>query len=213
MKILFLLLACSLLCAENQTEKVFSYIYSLGEWDESGFSLSGSQVEITQEYMDYLQKFLTENDIHSVVDLGCGDWAFSRYIDWEGIEYLGIDIVPSVVNRNQHLFSQPNVTFIYADALTMELPEADLFLCKDVFQHLPNQAILQILSQSGKYKHCLITNYVDRRTLSSTNRDIKVGNYHPIDLSKPPFNIPGEKVLNFYSGVAPKQTFYIKKAG
>ncbi|QVL57901.1 MAG: class I SAM-dependent methyltransferase [Simkaniaceae bacterium] len=213
MKFIPFLLACALLCAENQTEKVFTYIYTLGEWDESGFSLSGSQVEITQDYMDYLQDFLRENDIHSVVDLGCGDWAFSRYIDWEGIEYLGIDIVHSVVERNQCLFSQPNVTFIYADGLNMELPEADLFLCKDVFQHLPNHAIIQILRQTGKYKHCLITNYVDRRTLSSTNRDITVGNYHPIDLSKPPFNIRGEKVLNFYSGVAPKQTFHIKKAG
>ena len=140
MKFLPSLLACAFLCAENQTEKVFTHIYTLGEWDESGFSLSGSQVEITQVYMDYLQNFLREHEIHSVVDLGCGDWAFSRYIDWKGIEYLGIDIVKSVVERNQRLFTQPNVTFIYADALNMELPEADLLLCKDVFQHLPNHA-------------------------------------------------------------------------
>ena len=213
MKFLPLLLAGALAYGQNTTEKIFTHIYSLGTWDESGFSLSGSQVEITREYMAYLQEFLRENEIRTVVDLGCGDWAFSRYIDWEGIDYLGIDIVRSVIERNQDLFSKPNIQFIYADVLNMDLPEGDLLLCKDVFQHLPNQAILQILQQAGKYKHCLITNYVDRRTLSSTNRDITVGNYHPIDLSKPPFSVRGEKVLTFYSGVAPKQTFYIKKAG
>lgn len=212
MKLLSLLFATVLVYGQSEPEAIFTQIYSMGSWDESGFSLSGSQVEITQEYMEYLQNFLKENKISSVVDLGCGDWAFSRYIDWEGIDYLGIDIVQSVIDRNQQLFSKQNVRFIHTDALNIDLPEADLLLCKDLFQHLPNYAILQILEQTGKYKHCLITNYVDQRTLSSHNRDIAVGGYRPIDLAALPFNARGEKVLTFYAGVGPKQTFHIKKA-
>lgn len=213
MKFLLFLLLGTFAFGQSPSEKVFSKIYSSGTWDGSGFSLSGSQVEVTQEYIEYLQNFLKKNDIRSVVDLGCGDWAFSRYIDWAGIEYLGIDVVPSVVERNQRLFSEPNITFMYADGLNMDLPESDLFLCKDVFQHPPNAAIVTILEQAGKYKYCLITNYIDLYCGSRNNKDIKLGYYHPIDLSKPPFSFKGLKALTFQSGPAPKQTFHIKKAG
>ncbi|MCB1107623.1 MAG: class I SAM-dependent methyltransferase [Chlamydiia bacterium] len=190
-------------------EEIFSAIYKLGTWSEEGFSLSGSQIEITREYVIFLQDFLERNYIKTVVDLGCGDWAFSRYIDWTGIEYIGIDVVKEVIERNQRLFATPNITFIHGDAFEMELPQGDLLLCKDVFQHLSNLEIQQIIGQFSKYKHCLITNYVDLKTLSSKNTDIPTGLYRPIDLTKPPFNLSGEKVLNFFSGVAPKQTLYI----
>ena len=34
---------------------------------------------------------LAERRIRTVVDLGCGDWQFSKYVDWRGIEYHGYD--------------------------------------------------------------------------------------------------------------------------
>jgi SAM-dependent methyltransferase len=211
MKILYLLLACSFLHAQNSHETIFTNIYKLGTWDESGFSLSGSQIGVMQKYVEFLQDFLDKNEIHTVVDVGCGDWAFSRYIDWSGIEYLGIDVVKCVIERNQALFTEPNLTFIHGNALAMDLPEADLLICKDVFQHLSNSDIMRLLKQIYKFKHCLFTDYVDPRTLSSRNPDITSGYYHPIDLTKPPFNLQGKKVLTFNAIGAPKQTFHIER--
>ncbi len=205
-----ILLIPLLLFGKPSHEKIFSNYYRIGEWDESGFSLSGSQLDITREYVEYLQEFLEENNIKTVVDLGCGDWAFSRYIDWTGIQYLGIDVVKDVIDRNQMKFAKPNIVFKHGNFSNMSLPEADLFLCKDVLQHFSNDDIRNVISLFPKYQHCLITNYIDHLFLLRNNHEIKPGEYHPIDLSLPPFKLKGEKVLDFFSGVAPKQTFYIR---
>ncbi len=50
----------------------------LATGDENGFSLSGSQIQLSREYVAFLEDFMLRNQIHSVVDVGCGDWAFSR---------------------------------------------------------------------------------------------------------------------------------------
>lgn len=212
MKTLTLFALCCSLHAGNHLEETFNFIYDLGTWDDSGFSLSGSHIEVMQPYVDFLESFFVEHDIHSVVDVGCGDWAFSRYIDWSKIEYLGIDIVKSVIERNQKLFVGPNITFVHGNAITMDLPEADLLICKDTFQHLSNHHIMCLLKQMHKFKHCLFTDYVDKRTLSSTNQDIKSGSVHMIDLSQPPFNLPCKKVLLFQGIGAPKLTVHIERA-
>ncbi|MCB1081882.1 MAG: class I SAM-dependent methyltransferase [Chlamydiia bacterium] len=201
-------LACTSLFGGEAHETIFTHIYNSAPWNASGFSLSGSQVGVTREYMDFLQEFLKENNIKTVVDLGCGDWAFSRFIDWTGIEYIGYDVVKYVIERNQELFSAPNIHFIHADILETDLPTGDLLICKDVFQHLPNSEIVAIASQFHKFKHCLITNYICAG--NEENKEIFIGFYRPVDLTKPPFNAPGEKVLHFFSGVAFKETLHIR---
>jgi len=209
-KFLFVcLFICSSVFAQSDREKVFTKFYEEGPWDENGFVFSGAQIEITREYVDFLQDFMKKNNIQSVVDVGCGDWAFSRYIDWSGVEYKGIDIVKLVIDRNQRLFAKSSITFIHGDALEMDLPEADLLICKDVLQHLPNADVLRLLKQLHKFKHCLFTDYVDPITLSSYNRDIVCGWLRFIDLTKPPFNLKGEKVFIFVA-YSPKQTLYIR---
>ncbi len=197
------------LLAMSPMEKTFTEIYRVWPWTEEGFLLSGSRIEVTKNYVDFLQEFLKKNNIRSVLDIGCGDWAFSRYVDWSGIEYTGIDIVEMVIEKNEHLFSSPNIRFIHGNTLEMDLPDADLILCKDVFQHLCNEDILQLLEKFKKYPHCLITNYVNVKSLSKNNQDISTGGYHNIDLRGAPFNTPGEKVLEFHTD-GPKETIYLK---
>jgi SAM-dependent methyltransferase len=208
MKVIFLLLVSFSLGAESDAEQAFTKIYESWPWDDTGFSMSGSQIEITGEYVEFLQDFIRKNNIHSVVDIGCGDWAFSRYIDWNGIQYTGVDIVKFVIERNQKLFAGPSITFIYGDARSMELPEADLLVCKDVFQHLSNADIMLILKQQQKFKHCLFTNFVNPTTLTINNCDISAGEFHYVDLATPPFTQKGRQVLIF-TAIAPKQIFYI----
>ena len=210
MIILLFVVICLSLHSQKHLEMTFTKIYAMGEWDDEGFSFSGSQMAVTKKYVQFLQDFLQKNHIRSVVDIGCGDWAFSRYIDWRNIHYIGIDIVKSVVERNNQLFATPSIHFVYANVLEEDLPDADLVLCKDVFQHLSNADITKLLKKFRKFKHCLITDYVDPNTLSSNNQDILSGGYHPIDLTKPPFRVKGKKVLLFQANFAPKQTIYIQ---
>lgn len=177
--------------------------------DGQGASGTGSSLESAAPYIQFVEAFIRANEIQSVVDFGCGDWTFSRTINWGKAHYMGIDVVKSVIERNQALYSTPGRQFIHADGISFDLPPADLLLCKDVLQHLTEEDIFLFLEQIKKFKHCLITNDVDHLTWSSTNPPIQRGGARPIDLTKPPFNIPGVKVLTYNSSGYLKQVLYV----
>ena len=194
----------------TSVETTFSELYKHGVWGKNGFSNSGSQIEFTKIYIDFLQKFMKKHHIASVVDVGCGDWQSFRYIDWAGVEYFGYDVVKFVIERNQRLFAEPSITFIYADAIETDLPKADLLICKDVLQHLSNDKVMKLLTQLDKFKYCLITNDVYPASLSSNNYDIACGGYRPIDLTVSPFNLSAEKVLVWKAALSVKQVLCIE---
>ncbi len=197
----------------DSTEIVFTNIYEKKLWGNQP-SGDGSIPENTKLYRFFLQNFLKENHIQHVVEIGCGDWDFSCLIDWEGIQYEGYDVYKAIIEKNQAVHSSPTIKFIHGNAIHMDLPKADLLICKDVLQHLPQKEIMQLLPQLQKFKHCLLTNEVDPESLTSANLDIPSyaftqGCCRTLDLSKSPFNLKGKKVLTFSSDVT-KQVFYIK---
>lgn len=204
----------SLANADSSNEDVFTEIYkekkfgsnSKGEAHSGG----GSTLENTKVYREFLQAFLRAYRIHSVVDVGCGDWEFSQAINWKGIQYYGYDVVEFLIEQNKSRYQKKNIHFFKSDGIHDDLPPADLLICKDVLQHLPNEDILLFLQQLPKYKFCLITNDVDPATLSSTNPDIERGSFRPLDLTKPPFSINGIKSLVYKSDGIPKQVLLIK---
>ena len=89
----------------------FTYIYDNEKWGKNKGSGEGSRPKFNQEYIPFLEDFLKTNNIKSVIDFGCGDWQFSRYIDWGDkpfstmpkIDYLGLDVVDSVIDNNTGL--------------------------------------------------------------------------------------------------------------
>ncbi len=197
------------------SEAVFTDIYKKRAWGKNelgeGSSGRGSDFAYAKEYIQFLENFLNQFSIQSVVDVGCGDWGLSKYINWAEISYLGYDVVKHIIARNRDAFSSPTIHFIHADALYADLPLADLLICKDVLQHLPHDDIFLFLSQIHKFKHCLITNDVDPSTLTSKNYPIPYrGGYRNLDLTRPPFNVAGSKVLTYKSDIWIKQILHIK---
>lgn len=197
---------------KNDAETVFTRHYDIGdEWGKNnegnGFSGSGSLVPLARPYMNFLQEFLKNNDIKSVVDAGCGDWTFSRYMDWSQGSYIGFDVVKSVIEKNQKYFGAPSVQFVHSNFIQEDLPAADLLICKDVLQHCTNEDILAFMPQCKKFKHCLITNDIEP---SEINIAISRGQWRPVDLTKPPFMSKGAKVLTYRSGGVVKQVLYIQ---
>ena len=181
----------------------------------SGMSGSGATLETTVEFREYLQNFLKEHQIRSVVDFGCGDWAWAFAIDWEGIEYCGYDVVKSLIEINNLQYASPTVSFTHADALSLDLPEADLLICKDVLQHLPNNDIFVFISQLHKFKYCIIQNdlyYLSPEKNSLINADIARGEGRSLDLSQPPFSLLGDNVMTYWEkdGDNLKRIFLIK---
>lgn len=202
--------------ATKQTSEAFTDIYRNATWGRNtqgaGNSGTGSTLRATVLYRALLQQFLAEHDIHSVVDAGCGDWEFSQTINWTGIDYTGVDIVPSVVAGNQR-HAAPNIRFVTGNIVEDDLPAADLLISKHVLQHLPNRDVQRFLDkQLRKYKYVLLTNGVDTDTMSATNAtDIEPGGYRPLDITKPPFNIAGTKLMTYWDGFHMHQVVAISR--
>lgn len=186
--------------------RVFKKIYREGLWGEKWSSGAGSFAESSYPYLALLQNFLKEKRIKTVVEIGCGDWELSRHIDWSGVDYLGIDVVPELIQRNRALYERAHIHFQSADAIRYPLPAADLILCKDVLQHLSNSDVALLLKKLEPAPYCLITNDVDPLSESSYNPDIETGGYRPIDITMPPFLYEGAKVLTYPSAHVVKQS-------
>jgi len=200
----------------KQSSNPFTTIYDSHEWQGESLSGPGSDGERTIEFREYLARFLAERRIRKVVDFGCGDWSYSKLMNWSGIEYLGVDVVPSVIERNQRRFGRENVNFICMDPSRQELPDADLFLSKEVLQHLPSAKVLELLGAAKAYKYALLVNDTSHRVrrdwrkfwrwddACETNVDIPAGNYRLLSLRDPPFSLKATQVLtyeNVYKGM------------
>lgn len=190
----------------------FSTIYSENRW--SNGSGPGSNPNATKEYRAYLQQFLKTYQIKSVVDAGCGDWQFSSLINWDSIDYLGLDIVPAVVEKNTKHFGQENIRFKHCNIAKENLPPADLLILKDVIQHWTNEEILAFLPQFKKYKYVLVTNDVEQENgtfmqgINTEGFTDERTRYKPVDITQPPFNVFALPVLVFQVGVY-KYTYFV----
>jgi len=179
---------------EFRVREVFSEIYRTNTWTYG--SGEGSLPIHTRGYVRYLQRFLSRNRVRSVLDFGCGDWQFSRLIDWSGVEYCGVDIVPEVVRRNECEFARENVRFAQFDEDPSSLPAADLLIVKDVLQHWPDEQVREFLPVIGRHRFALITNCVNPQGMQR-NEDTAVGGFRYLDLRLAPFNLDWEEVCSF----------------
>jgi SAM-dependent methyltransferase len=195
------------------TRQAFEDIYRSARWGTNakgeGNSGTGSTARSTLLYRTFLQQFLRDNEIRSVVDAGCGDWEFSNLLDWTGVDYRGYDIVEAVIAADTKKYARANIHFFAANIVETNLPPADLLISKHVLQHLSNSDVQKFLAQLPKYKHVLLINGVDRMTLSADNTDIAAGGYRELDVTRPPFNVPGVKVLSYWDGMHMHQVIYI----
>ena len=172
--------------------EVFSKIYKEDLWH--GGSGAGSKLENIKEYVDILQKYIDKPEVKTVLDLGCGDWQFSKFLDLSSVSYLGVDVVESVIESNSTSYSASNIKFISRDITAYEVPKADLIICKDVLQHLCNKDVVNILVKiitSSKFS--LITN--DFNPDNTENKDIDNGNYRCLDLTLSPFYLDVVTIL------------------
>ena len=147
-------------------------------------------------YVQMLQGLLKKLGVRTVLDLGCGDWQFSRLIDWSGIDYVGIDVVPSVIEKNQAEHSKSNVRFLLHSGDFSNLPKAELLIVKDVMQHWSNQSIFSFLPVMRTFPLSLVTNCVNPER-ETVNRDIPDGEYRYLDIRLPPFSISAQEVYEF----------------
>jgi SAM-dependent methyltransferase len=173
-------------------------LYQLG--DHSRGSGPGSEPGYTEGYRAFLANFLCENNIRSVLDLGCGNWRSTRLIDWTGIDYLGVDFIHKIVAKNRRLHGAANIKFTQGDVRSFDIPAVDLVISKDVLQHWPTKDVVAFLERlrASSAKMALLVNCANDDG-HPRNRDIAIGAFRPIHLNELPFSAQLEEIYAFHS--------------
>jgi SAM-dependent methyltransferase len=87
---------------------------------------------------------LRQLGVTSMLDLPCGDFNWMQHVDLSGMQYVGADIVPEVVSRNQARFGNKDRRFIQAD-IVQGPAGTDLVFCRDCLIHFSLRAGTQCL--------------------------------------------------------------------
>lgn len=163
----------------------FSAVYDNRAWligKEVG-SLSGwsSELEHTEAIRELLPKLLAELETRTLLDLGCGDFNWMKETDLD-VDYIGMDVVPSVIRQNQERYGGPRRRFVAGDAVGEPLLAADTVLCRAVLFHLSFADVRSVLAnvrRSGA-----------RWLISTNDDDIETGDYRQLNLRRRPFRLP-----------------------
>jgi SAM-dependent methyltransferase len=177
--------------AAGDRRERFAAIYEGKVWsygrDDIPLSGEGSSIAATSVLRSSLPRVLEELGVRRMLDLGCGDFTWMSEVELP-CDYVGVDIVTSVIEANQKAFSSKSREFQLADAVQDHLPQADVVLCREVLFHLSFAdafAALQNILATG-CTHLMLTS--DRET--SFNSDIATGDFRLLNLQRRPFSFP-----------------------
>jgi SAM-dependent methyltransferase len=147
------------------TKDAMEQVYELNLWGGSGtdfYSGSGSHhADIVDPYIETVSTFFRSFDKPPVVcDLGCGDFNIGRQLIQFTKQYIAVDIVEDLIDRNKKKFKAGNLEFSCLDLANDELPEGDCALLRQVLQHLSNAEIERIVPKLSKYSYLIVTEHI-----------------------------------------------------
>lgn len=158
-------------------EKSFTNVYETCFWGSNnndkytGSSGPGSELEYNKdEYIPFIKNWIDNNNIKSVVDLGCGDFKCGKSIyDDLNVEYTGYDVYKKIIDYHNTNHNDKKYNFIHLDILgdKEHIKCADLCILKDVLQHWKLQDIytfLDYIIENKKFKYVLICNCCNQMT-------------------------------------------------
>jgi|SRR4051812_42500475 len=170
-------------------QKRFERIYSTNLWsDPETRSGVGSSLDSTRAIRAKLPAALRTLEARVLLDVPCGDFSWMQHVDLDGIEYVGGDIVPSIVEQNQRLYASDARRFVKLDLTKDALPEADVLLCRDCLVHLSYANISAVLSNvaRSRIRYLLMTSFPGRQD----NYDVADGDWRALDFGAAPFSFP-----------------------
>lgn len=184
-------------------KSVFKNVYENKLWASDGISkyysgFGSHNITCMNNFLSFINNFIKENNVHSILDFGCGDFNIGRNIKVD--MYYGTDIYDELINYNLEHFEDNTHKFIFNDESYVNLPSTDLIIIKEVLQHLDNYKIKEILDHliniTNRYiliiDSSLTENIENNINYNSYNinelilsKEISHYNFHP---NKDPFN-------------------------
>ncbi len=205
----------------ERRRRTFQQIYNRSVWGKNGampyFSSVGWNADVDELYIDRMVDMLLHHSVElgrplTLVDVGCGDFRIGRelLLRLPDLTYIGCDIVPELVARHTANYGTDRVSFKTLDVVCNLLPEGDVCLVRQLFQHLSNADI----SEAVKHLNCPIV-YVtewhpahkrgaanpDKVLGSGLRFDWPTGQGRGVELSQAPFHLPAQE--SFHIAVPP----------
>ena len=186
-------------------QRTFQYIYDEQMWGSGGNgSGDGSTLSYTTRTRALVEMLVYKYSIKTLVDAPCGGMTWMpqvvlRLFDaMEAFHYVGLDIVPSVIEANRRTFSRyPRMSFDVVDFSKIPIrflgresvrekgPSA--IFSRDALQHLPLNTVVDALESfsQSEVEYIIVGSY---HTVGE-NKNVHVGGYFNINLSKKPFHL------------------------
>jgi len=182
----------------NELSNCFDRIYTNGLWGQPLCSGPGSWHQpLVDAYIDTVVNFLDSESLSGkckAIDIGCGDFNIGSRIAPNCRSVEAIDVSQQIIDHCRRSYFDDKVTFTCADARTFVPEICDLIFVRQVFQHLSNKDIQQILSNiSGASRYVMITEHIPSGNFQA-NLDIESGTPHTrltqgsgVDITQKPF--------------------------
>ena len=193
--------------SRKTTEEVFTDIYERSKWGGTqGQFCSGdgtTKEKVVSPYLSMItQKAEEEGFLGSTfVDLGCGDFRIGRKLLPLCSEYIGVDIVKPLIDKNREMYGDTTTHFMHQNIVEDDLPKGGVCFIRQVLQHLSNKQILAILPKLKQYRWVFITeHYPADDELVAPNMDkphgpdIRAYDRSGVYLTEPPFSLPKQSV-------------------
>jgi hypothetical protein len=168
---------------------VFERIATENRWRDPGSrSGAGSSLDQTATIRREIPSLLRRVGARSLLDAPCGDFHWMSMVELTGVDYLGVDLVPSIVQHCQEEYGSPVRRFEVRNIIDDPLPKADVILCRDCLVHLSYRHIAAALAnfRASGATYLLTTSYRAR----TINWNVVTGKWRPLNLEKPPFGFP-----------------------
>jgi hypothetical protein len=166
----------------------FRRIHETNMWGaQSSTSGLGSEMDATAVLHAELPRLLKKLDVASLLDAPCGDagWINRANLD---VRYVGVDIVPSLVERLQAHAVAAEIKGEYqlADITRDPLPRCDAVLCRDALVHLSFANIDRAVANFRKSAAAwlIVTTFPEWQT----NVDCEDGDWRALNFERAPFN-------------------------
>lgn len=174
---------------DTDLRRIFTRHYRTNYWGgKESVSGPGSSLAATKVVREGLPPLLAELKIQRILDAPCGDHFWMSQVEALGaIDYLGVDIVEPLIERNRSRFPGPRRRFLALDITRDPLPAADLLLCRDALPHLTEEQIFAFLHNflDSGIPWLLVTQHDVAR-----NERKPAGLFRPLNLEAAPYRLP-----------------------
>jgi SAM-dependent methyltransferase len=196
-------------------KQVFENIYKKGIWSGNNpkipLSGPGSSIANTFKIIKALDKFVVDNEIKTILDIGCGDLTWiktTNFFNNPDVEYVGIDIVEPLINSHAMKYSHKfkcmditeNLDFISSN-------NWDLIICRDMLFHNPLDSAFELvktIKDSSRF-YCL-TSHNCRKNLDNLSNS---SHYSQRNLFIEPFCLSSSSYLVKIDEPIFDRSFYI----